>query len=350
MNRFAQFLKRERLYILLLIFVVLIGSAVAVSNKAAHKNTADKAKVESKANARDLDLERQAIEKALLENKSLAVIFTVMSLLILAVLLLGFAIDAILLARRAAGKTVDIRTRGLGTVKWGLWDVSKVVILILFFSYMAVIIESLLAKTLPLIKSDDFRTVFNSAIMDGLIIIFVIYFTVNQYKEKLTSLGLAVKNFFRNVFYGVVGYIATLPILFAALILTALVINFFKYVPKEQFVVEVFMRHNNPAFLLYMSIFAAIAGPIVEELFFRGFMYTAVRKYIGVFWATLITASLFAALHAHAIGFFPIMILGIILAYLYEKTGTLVSSMVMHMMHNFSMIALVFLMKAVKGI
>jgi membrane protease YdiL (CAAX protease family) len=43
------------------------------------------------------------------------------------------------------------------------------------------------------------------------------------------------------------------------------------------------------------------------------------------------------------VGFLPIMALGLLLTYLYEKTGSLVSSMAVHIMHNVAMVILVFL-------
>jgi membrane protease YdiL (CAAX protease family) len=118
-----------------------------------------------------------------------------------------------------------------------------------------------------------------------------------------------------------------------------------KYTPPRQPVVELFLKETDTTFLLYTSVFAAVFGPVIEELFFRGFMYNAFKKRIGVFAAMLVTASAFAALHAHAVGFLPIMILGMLLAYLYEKTGTLVSSITVHAMHNISMVFMVFLVK-----
>ena len=45
----------------------------------------------------------------------------------------------------------------------------------------------------------------------------------------------------------------------------------------------------------------------------------------------------------------PGMVLGILLAFLYERTGTLVAPVTVHIMHNFGMVLLVFLTKAVKG-
>jgi membrane protease YdiL (CAAX protease family) len=139
-------------------------------------------------------------------------------------------------------------------------------------------------------------------------------------------------------------------VLAVILAVTAIVINITKYIPAKQPVVELLLKEKGPAFLAYSSLFAAIAGPVIEELFFRGFLYGAFKKYIGVFWSMMITAAIFAALHAHIVGFVPIMALGVLLAYLYEKTGTLVSSMTVHIVHNLSMLFLVFLVKQIGAV
>lgn len=343
-------MRRERMYILLLTFVILMTVLASSPDSRKVKDKNQGSQVSAATFKEDQAAKEARINKAIRENGRLAVIFTVVSLLILLAIIIGIVIDAILLSRRFYGKKDDIRTYQALVVSWGIWDVGRVVVLFLFFGYMIVIIESILASSVPALKNDDFRAVLNSSLLDALSVIFVIYFTVGQYKEKLKSIGVNFKNFMANVFYGVVGYLAAIPVLFLVLILTAIIIRLTNYTPKEQVVVEMFMRQTNPAFLIYTSIFAAIAGPVAEELFFRGFMYSAVKKYIGIFWATMITASLFALLHGHVVGFLPIMVLGILLAYLYERTGTLVSSVTVHILHNFSMVLLVFLAKSVKGI
>jgi membrane protease YdiL (CAAX protease family) len=189
----------------------------------------------------------------------------------------------------------------------------------------------------------------NTSILDTLAVVFIIYFTVNQYRESLEAIGLSVKNFVKNVFYGLVGYIAAVPILIAVLGLVALVVNITKYVPERQPVVELFLKEKSVPFLIYSGIFTGVVGPVIEELFFRGFMYNAFKKRIGIFWAMLITSALFASLHTNVIGFLPIMVLGFVLAYMYEKTGTLVASVTVHMLHNLGMVFLLFLMKQIKA-
>ncbi|MCM8790970.1 MAG: CPBP family intramembrane metalloprotease [Candidatus Omnitrophica bacterium] len=342
MRRFLGFLRQERMYILLLIFVLLMTAVVMMPGEdRARSANAEK----SERQRQELFVKEQEVREILDTNRDLAIIVGMVSLLFLLLICLGLVVDAMLIFSKLVGNRLEISTFRPRMIRWGLWDVCRVVILFLFFGYIILIIEASLSRIFPLLKDDNFRMILNSSILDILAVFFIFYFTVGQYKEKISSLGLSLKNFSRNVFYGLVGYIAIIPVLVGLLVVIAFISNLLKYVPEKQAVVELFLKEESAPFLVYTSLFAAIAGPVVEELFFRGFMYNAVKKYIGIFGATLISAATFAALHAHAVGFFPILALGMLLAYLYEKTGTLVSSITVHMIHNLSMVGMVFLVK-----
>ncbi|MBI5143935.1 MAG: CPBP family intramembrane metalloprotease [Candidatus Omnitrophica bacterium] len=351
MTGIGYFLRKERLYILLLVFIILMNVLMGISDEDKGKTgkAIDFSLEKKKEGIEDIFLKREEMEKVLRQKKPLAMLFSLASLLVLAILSLGIVIDVILASLKMSKKTLDIQTHKVKVVRWNVLDVSRVVILFLFFGYMVILIESALIGTFPILKNDNFRMMLNSSILDVLGVIFVIYFTVVQYKEDLVSLGLSIKNFFKNVFYGMAGYIATVPVLIGVLAVIVLIIHLTKYVPEKQPVVELFLKEENAPFLVYSSVFAAVVGPFIEELFFRGFMYNAFKKYIGIFWATIFTAGIFAALHTNIVGFLPIMILGITLAYLYEKTGTLVSSITVHIIHNLSMVFLIFLIKQVKA-
>ncbi len=357
MKRFFEFLRKERLYILLLVFIVLVHMIIVTASGT--KTARQTAKVQATASTvvRQDDVEakqpailttearRAELEKVFSEKKQLAVLFALTSLLIIAVFLLGIAVDVLFLSAIMAKKKIDISTYRQGVVKWGVWDVAKVMILFLFFAYMVIIIESALLKVLPFLKDDNIRMILNTTVLDTLIVVFILYFAVGHYKEKIASLGLSLKNFMKNVLCGITAYVALVPVLVAILAAIAFISNMINYVPEKQAVVELFLKEKDARFLFYTSIFAAVVGPIIEELFFRGFMYSAFKKYVGVIGAMFITAVMFAALHAHAVGFIPIVALGLLLAYLYEKTGTLVSSITVHVIHNVAMVLLVFLVK-----
>lgn len=343
MNKLTRFIQKERLYILILILVLLFNAVLAM-----HNGPKQKAQNLRRSAAAAMEAEktrRSEFEEKLRKDEKLMVLFSLASLLILAVVLLGMVIDLLLFLPAITGK-LNIRTLDPPReVQWNLWDVCKVVILFMFFGYMILLTEVFLARVFRVLRADNFRMVLNTSILDILTVVFIVYFTVIQYKVGLKNLGISFRNFFKNVFYGITGYVALAPALILILAATAAVIGVTKYVPQRQPVVELFLKEKGTAFLTYSSLFAAVAGPIIEELFFRAFMYTAFKKYVGIFWAMILSAALFSALHAHVVGFVPIMILGIFLAYLYEKTGTLISSITVHVAHNLSMVFLVFLIK-----
>jgi membrane protease YdiL (CAAX protease family) len=339
-----KFLKEERLYILILIFILVFN--VIILSHGVDKDKAQRPNASGAQTFETQEIKKHETERLLAKNERLFTLFGLVSFLILAIALLGLVIDIIIVPMVLAGR-FDIRSLSPPQAKWNIWDACKVVILFLFFGYIIILSEVFLSKVFPVFKTDNFRMMINSSILDILAVVFILHFTVVQYKEPLAALGISAKNFLKNIFYGVVGYIALIPVLILILVIIAVIINITKYVPERQPVVELFLKEKGVAFLTYSSIFAAIIGPIIEELFFRGFLYSALKKYIGIFWAMTATAGLFAALHAHIVGFFPIMALGMLLAYIYEKTGTLVSSITIHIIHNLVMILLLFLVKQV---
>ena len=90
---------------------------------------------------------------------------------------------------------------------------------------------------------------------------------------------------------------------------------------------------------------ATVVAPVVEETVFRGMLYTALRAQMRVWPAALVSGGIFAVVHPTLPGqFLPILALGVVLAILREKTGSLAPSMVCHAINNAAMLALVRLM------
>lgn len=79
-----------------------------------------------------------------------------------------------------------------------------------------------------------------------------------------------------------------------------------------------------------------IAAPISEELCFRGMVFGGMRTRLPVWAAALISGLIFGLLHAltglSAVP--PLMAFGVILALLYEKTGSIVPGIILHMLNN----------------
>jgi membrane protease YdiL (CAAX protease family) len=79
-----------------------------------------------------------------------------------------------------------------------------------------------------------------------------------------------------------------------------------------------------------------IAVPIGEEICFRGFVFGGLRERFPRLAAALFSAVIFGALHAltglSAVP--PLIAFGFILALLYEKTGSIVPGIILHMLNN----------------
>lgn len=74
--------------------------------------------------------------------------------------------------------------------------------------------------------------------------------------------------------------------------------------------------------------------PIVEEALFRGFIFGALRRSMGPLPGAALSSLAFAALHLSLTAFAPLFVLGLLLAYLYERTGSLYPSVAFHAVFN----------------
>lgn len=86
-----------------------------------------------------------------------------------------------------------------------------------------------------------------------------------------------------------------------------------------------------------IAIFAVVIAPIVEEVFFRGFVFGALRSSLNPWWAAALAGLLFGGVHAFGspIGFLvPLALLGFLLCLLYWKTGSLLPCMAVHVVNN----------------
>ena len=98
---------------------------------------------------------------------------------------------------------------------------------------------------------------------------------------------------------------------------------------------------------LFALIVAGVFGPVVEEIFFRGFFYGTLRKYWGTSRAILVSAFIFSLFHLNPFILPLIFLLGIILAFLYEKRGSLDASICLHILNN--VLAIVFVYSNLLG-
>ena len=92
-------------------------------------------------------------------------------------------------------------------------------------------------------------------------------------------------------------------------------------------------------------IAVVILAPIAEEIFFRGVVFNALLREGGRRWAFIGSSALFAVIHISLVALVPIFLLGLALAWIYQRTGNLLAPIAMHMTVNGISVALALLVR-----
>ena len=92
-----------------------------------------------------------------------------------------------------------------------------------------------------------------------------------------------------------------------------------------------------------VPIFAIVGAlaPFAEEVFFRGFLLAALVPRIGGLRGAIVSSAVFSAAHLNVSTLFPIFVMGMLLAWLYLRTGSLWPPIAAHAAQN--LLALIFL-------
>ena len=128
---------------------------------------------------------------------------------------------------------------------------------------------------------------------------------------------------------------------FSLVIVINLLIQSLSGAPAENPQVEALAPRGSslPAFLVLLAMVAGVV-PFVEELLFRGLLYTLLRRHLGISPSVVISALLFAALHMIPSLMPSLFVIGVILALLYERSRSLWPAIGMHGLHNALMLGL----------
>lgn len=139
---------------------------------------------------------------------------------------------------------------------------------------------------------------------------------------------------------GLLRYIAWGILLTIAIQITAALLP-----DHASFPLERMFSSQNASYAL--AVFAVVIGPFMEELIFRGVLFSAFETRIGLTFAILATAALFAAMHIpeysgawhHVLFIFAV---GLVLSIVRGATGSLAPCVVLHVTYNACLMVVLF--------
>jgi membrane protease YdiL (CAAX protease family) len=85
---------------------------------------------------------------------------------------------------------------------------------------------------------------------------------------------------------------------------------------------------------VWFFIVGALLAPLVEEIFFRGFLFQGFRAKYGWVGGMLLSSAIFAVAHLDPVSLLPTFILGNLLAYLYHRSNSIWPGVILHVLVN----------------
>ena len=103
--------------------------------------------------------------------------------------------------------------------------------------------------------------------------------------------------------------------------------------PAEQS--SITLLKNKPiSEVIYIILSAVIVAPLIEEIFFRGFIFRIISKRTGVVLAAAISGLFFGAVHMSLMQTAALTCFGFIACILYHRTRSILYPILMHMLFN----------------
>jgi membrane protease YdiL (CAAX protease family) len=224
-------------------------------------------------------------------------------------------------------------------VKWNAFDA------LISLAFLTAVLVAVYFGSIKLVELFGDREFFNSSnisnisfsVLYGVQIVLMLgvvwYFAIHRRKSRLRDLGLRYYSIGKTIWYS---FLALLVIFLVSFLYVFLMNSLFSIeAPSSK--IEVLVRNRSLSSNILLVVVTLIA-PFSEEVFFRGFLYSAFKKNWGVNAGLFLSSLLFAAVHLELYSFIPLMIIGWILAYMFEKTKSLIPAIFLHGVYNLILI------------
>jgi len=243
--------------------------------------------------------------------------------------------------RRRSRATADSRTFGLvpgahpGSVPWHWRDVLLAVVIgaapIAALTLVGTMASSTSANAKPT-AAFALAAIVSTVLVDGWLVFWAWFFSLRKYRLPLASYGF--RGFDERSSWGVAAAVIIGGVL-ATIILGDVSDFVYRHVigPVPQENVVTIFPHTSAGLLLFV-VLAVLVAPVLEETFFRGFVFQGLASSWGPLAGALTSALVFALWHQQLSVLIPIFGLGVLLAGAFYWTKSIYTNMTMHAVFN----------------
>ena len=222
---------------------------------------------------------------------------------------------------------------------------------VVFFIWLSFLSVGLFLATF-LTEVEDFREVIfqNAALcLSGMFGVGVTVLAVRRYFVRgLRGFGLDFRTALKDFGWGFVNLLTVWPLVMLAIVLIILLGKFFYgagYEMQKHEELELIAQYPQVSVRVVILLTTVFIVPVFEEFLFRGLFQTTVRSLLedwqprfkggkGAWAAIAISSALFATVHSTAAHWPALFVLSMCMGYAYEKSGSLLRSIVVHSLFN----------------
>ncbi|MBV9492407.1 MAG: CPBP family intramembrane metalloprotease [Verrucomicrobia bacterium] len=137
----------------------------------------------------------------------------------------------------------------------------------------------------------------------------------------------------RAVAWGIGLLFLALPLVFGS---SALVTEWLKTRAGQgsQEIIQIFRDSTQASQRVSIILLAVVIAPVAEELVFRGYLYSVLKRFFGALPSLVFNGVLFGLVHVNVPALVPLFLLGCTFTIAYEVTGSLFVPMTMHALFN----------------
>lgn len=234
----------------------------------------------------------------------------------------------------------EIRSRGMVyMISKCMWGWKEILYLLVFvFLIVPVTVESLFYKyALKIIGNSLCAGVLMGFIMAVIFTTVVYLFCIKRYELSWKDIGIR-KLLWKEFLWTVIALIALIVVSISVLMIMEKVGISFENSKTET------VQNDKSIYSFCIAVIgAAVISPIYEEILYRGVFYTFFRDRYGIWGGVLISSIIFTVVHIPTYNTLPVNFLsGVVFAWLYERTNSILSAMIAHALFNFIAVLLTF--------
>ena len=222
---------------------------------------------------------------------------------------------------------------------------------VIFFIWLCFFSASLFLVTF-LTEVEDWQEVIlqNTALcISGMFGVGVTVFAVRRYFVRgLRGFGLDLRTVLKDFGWGFANLLAVWPLVMLAIVFIILAGKLFYgagYEMQKHEELELISQYPQVSVRVVILLTTVFIVPVFEEFLFRGLFQTMVRSFLenrqsrlkggrGAWAAIGICSALFATVHSTAAHWPALFVLSMCMGYAYEKSGSLLRSIVVHSLFN----------------